>query len=212
MYGQALIKKGWYWPCSVPGDLIDGYFGDKDIETRMKYKQVIEGIDFFIHCQKDDGYVSKIMSTHGTVNEVQGHSTPQMVRGELLLLIMLNHLQDTTKQNTVWMTITTGDMIPLTLQRHGGQSGGQIDHFFSLSLSEVNASVSHACARGVPQDPQLEFQWKLALALMKNTLNEEGKFVVDLSSATRRSMVQKIHIEHNLVMKDQHCSIWKMGN
>ena len=81
--GQSLIKKqGRYWPCSLPGDLIDEYFGDKGIETRMMYMQVIEGIDFFIHCQEDDGYVSKIMSTHGPVNEVQGNATSWMVRGQ----------------------------------------------------------------------------------------------------------------------------------
>ena len=36
VYDQALIKKrGWYWPHSVHGDLFDGYFGDKDMGTRM---------------------------------------------------------------------------------------------------------------------------------------------------------------------------------
>ena len=75
-------KPGRHWPHSVPGDLIDGYFGDEGIKTRMAYKQVIEGIDFFIHHQKDDGYVTKIVSTHGTVNKVQCHTTFQIVRGE----------------------------------------------------------------------------------------------------------------------------------
>ena len=37
----------------MPGELIDGYFGDKDIGTKMTYKQVIEGIDFFINFQKN---------------------------------------------------------------------------------------------------------------------------------------------------------------
>ena len=46
---------------------------------------------------------------------------------------------------------------------------------------------------------------------MKNTLNEEGKVIVDSSTATRRSMAQKISIEHNLVTKDPHCSTWKDG-
>ena len=50
--------------------------------TKITYKQVIEGINFFIHCQKDDGYVGKRMSAHGTVNEVQGHVTFQIVRGK----------------------------------------------------------------------------------------------------------------------------------
>ena len=83
MYGQALVeKRGRYWPCFVPGDFIDRYFGGKAIGARMAYKQVIEEIDFFIHCQKDDGYVTKIMYTHGSIHELQGHATFWMVQGE----------------------------------------------------------------------------------------------------------------------------------
>ena len=44
----------------MPGDLIDGYFGDKAIGARMTSKQVTEGIDFFINCQKDNDHVTKI--------------------------------------------------------------------------------------------------------------------------------------------------------
>ena len=80
-----------------------------------------------------------------------------------------------------------------------------------LSLSEVNDSVSCAFARGASQEPQLEFQQKFALALMKNTLNEECEVMVDSSPATRRSMAQWINVEHNLVTKDLHCSTWKKG-
>ena len=107
----------------------DGYFIEKAIGVRMTYKQVIEGIDFFIHCQQNDVSVTKIMLTHGTLNEVQGHETFWMVVSEQITLIMLNHVQDTTEQNTGWMTITVGGMIPLTLQKNGGLSGGQIDNF-----------------------------------------------------------------------------------
>ena len=72
-------------------------------------------------------------------------------------------------------------------------------------LSEVNVGVSHANARGVPQEPQLEFRQKFAFALMKNTLNEEGKVMVDSSPAKGRSMAQRIGIEHDLMSKDLHC-------
>ena len=48
----------------------------------MTYKQVIEVINFSIHCQKDDHYVTKIVFTYGNVNELQGHSTFHMERGE----------------------------------------------------------------------------------------------------------------------------------
>ena len=121
----------------------------------------------------------------------------------ILHLTMLNYIQDTTKQNTGWMTMTTGDMIPLTLQ------SWQFSFFFKSIGSYCECQW--CMCKGVPQEPQLEFWWKFALALMEHTLNEEGKVVIDLSPATRRSMVQKISIEHNLVTKDPHCSTWKNG-
>ena len=61
-------KQGRYWPCNVPGYSNDENFCEKDIESRELLKQTI--INFFVHCQKEEMYVAKIMSTHGTVNEV----------------------------------------------------------------------------------------------------------------------------------------------
>ena len=75
----------------------------------------------------------------------------------------------------------------------------------------MNASVSGAHAKGAPWEPQFEFQQKFALALMRTTLNEEGKVMVDSSPATRRSMAQRISVEHKLMTKDLHCSTWKNG-
>ena len=69
IYGQALIKKqGRYWPRNVLGDLINEYFCDKEIGLRESLKQTINGVAFFNHCQKEEKYVSELMSTHGTVN------------------------------------------------------------------------------------------------------------------------------------------------
>jgi hypothetical protein len=64
VFGQALIKKwGWYWPLHIPGDQIEDHF------------QTIKGENFFVHCTKDDGYVTKIMSTHGTLHKISSHHT-----------------------------------------------------------------------------------------------------------------------------------------
>ncbi len=65
--GQALIKKrGRYWPVNVPGDQIQDHFANLEIGDTNTLKQTIDGKNFFVHCTKDDGYVTKIMSTHGT--------------------------------------------------------------------------------------------------------------------------------------------------
>ena len=54
-YGQALIKKQVrYWPHNVLGDSIDEHFCEKDIGSRELLKQTINGINFFIHCQKEE--------------------------------------------------------------------------------------------------------------------------------------------------------------
>ena len=57
------------------GDFTDEHFHDKDISLRKPLKLTIDNIDFFIHCQNEEKYVAKIMSTHGTVNEVDDHQT-----------------------------------------------------------------------------------------------------------------------------------------
>ena len=68
-------KQGRYWPCNVLGDFIDEHFGDKNIGVRESLKQTINDIDFCIYCQKKEKYVAKIMSSHGTVPEVEDHQT-----------------------------------------------------------------------------------------------------------------------------------------
>ncbi len=44
---------------------------DKPLGHVETYKQSIDGKDFLIHCQKDDRYVTKIMSTHGLLTAVE---------------------------------------------------------------------------------------------------------------------------------------------
>ncbi|KAL7463510.1 hypothetical protein ACHAXS_003872 [Conticribra weissflogii] len=82
VYGQALIKKrGRYWPKHVPGNEIEEHMKDKDVGYAETYKQSIDGKDFFVNCQKDTDYVTKIMSTHGLVVR-EDHTTYRFIGGE----------------------------------------------------------------------------------------------------------------------------------
>ena len=84
VFGQALMKKcGRYWPVNVPGDQIDDHFAEMSIGETDTLQQTIDGKNFLIHCTKDDGYVMKIMSTHGTLREVGSHNTRRVVNGEV---------------------------------------------------------------------------------------------------------------------------------
>ena len=83
VYGQALIKKrGRYWPKYVPGDAIDDHFKDLEIGTVETLTQKVDGQDFLIHCQKEDKYVTKIMSTHGLISSVPDHRAYRYLGGE----------------------------------------------------------------------------------------------------------------------------------
>ena len=75
VYGQYLIKKQRYWTKNVPGDAIDSYFANKELVCAKTFRQVFDRKSFLLHCHKDDWYVTKIMSTHGLINEIPTHKT-----------------------------------------------------------------------------------------------------------------------------------------
>ena len=75
VYGQFLIKKRRYWPKGVPGDYIDGYMSNKPLGATESFVQDLQGTRFYVHCTKDRDYVTKIVSTHGLLDEIQDHPT-----------------------------------------------------------------------------------------------------------------------------------------
>ncbi len=72
VFGQFLVKKCRYWPQQVPGDQIDAYMKDKELGVVESFVQDLEGMPFYIHCCRGADYVTEIMSTHGTLDEVEG--------------------------------------------------------------------------------------------------------------------------------------------
>ena len=75
VYGQSLIKKQRYSPKIVPGDTIDSYSANKELGSAKTFRQVFNRKLFLVHCHKEDRYVTKIMSTHGLINEISTHKT-----------------------------------------------------------------------------------------------------------------------------------------
>ncbi len=74
VFGQALIKpRGRGWPVMVPDKYVDKYFSDKEIGYCKSLEQIVNGVKFFIHCQKEENYVTKIMSCHGVLSQVEDY-------------------------------------------------------------------------------------------------------------------------------------------
>jgi hypothetical protein len=76
VYGQALIKQGGKnWPKGVPGTLIDEYFCNKPLGYCKALCVEFNGNSLYIHCMKEEKYVTKFMSTFGTLDKVSSHKT-----------------------------------------------------------------------------------------------------------------------------------------
>jgi len=77
---------------------------------------------------------------------------------------------------------------------------------FFLSISEVNEATSRGRARGVIADPVLTFRKKLAIKLMENTLNSEGR-TMSPSSRLLRSR-ESFLVEHSLDVQPAYSGKW----
>jgi hypothetical protein len=176
VFGQALIKKrGRFWPVHCPGDQIDRHFDNKAIGDTDSLSQVIDGKNFYIHCTKDDGYVTKIMSTHGTLREISTHRTRRVVNGQVTTF---NYTEPISRHNTAKHYVDD-----VNNRRHdpigldAGWATKKWEHrqlTFFLSVAEVNAINSQARGRNAPAVPTLVFRKKLARQMIENKLNDDG--------------------------------------
>ena len=82
VHGQFLIKKRRYWPKHIPGDYIDAYMMAKPVGTTKTFMQELGGLKFFVYCTQYADYITKIMSMHGVLEEIQDHPTWRFVDRE----------------------------------------------------------------------------------------------------------------------------------
>ena len=209
MFGQALIKKrGRYWPVHVPGDQIDEHFANLSIGDVDTLKQSIDNKNFLVHCTKDDGYVTKIMSTHGTLREITTHGTRRVVNGTVH---NFKYVEPLSRHN-----IAKHFVDDVNNRRHdpiGLDSGWPTKNWahrqlaFFLSVSEVNALNSQARGRKMAAVPTLVFRKKLAKQMIFNKLSSDG---IAIPSPTRpkkrRSEVD--NSEHQHLRRPNYSGAW----
>lgn len=175
VYRQALLKgetqdgKRFF-----PDDEIDNIFSDKPIDHITTLNLHVKENHVKVHCQKNDSYITKIMSCFGVPTEVEDHQTRQVVHEETYIL---KYPEAISMQNTTKHSVddTKNDaMIPSALLMVIKPVGHQIvnSHFFSVT--EVNAVNSQAQAGKMPAEPQIKFCKNLARCMMENNINDDG--------------------------------------
>jgi hypothetical protein len=179
VYGQALIKKrGANWPKGVPGDEIDRHFADKPLGYCETLRVEIDGKQMFIHCMKEEKYVTKFMSTFGTLDENPNHKTKRTTAAGTVefcypepvsLHNRAKHWVDDHNQRR-HAPIDIADIWKTQWWPHR-------QFAFFLGISEANAANSRGRAKGVAAEPQLKFRKALSLLMLENTLDDDGKIV-----------------------------------
>ena len=75
VYGKSLIKKQKYWPKGCPGAKIVIYMEGKPLGFVKTLRQDMGDIPLNLNCTRDESFFTKLMNTHGLLNEVPDHST-----------------------------------------------------------------------------------------------------------------------------------------
>ncbi len=78
VFASAVIKKRRYWPAYVKGDVIDEKMKDKDLGECDAIKGKMDGVTYHLFCMKDVNYVSKMMTTYGSL--LPNHDSVQTSR------------------------------------------------------------------------------------------------------------------------------------
>ena len=187
VYGQALIKKRKYWPKGVPGDQISKYFEGKPLGFVKTLQQDMDGVQFNIHCTRDDRFVTKMMSTHGLLNLVPTHTTWRQVDGAWTSFHYAQYLSRHNRSKHWVDDVNNRRHDPIGLEQVWHTKWWPTRQFtFILSLVEANAVYSRARARNEKPTPQLEFRRKLALKMLTNTIDMERGHVEGVIRRSKR--------------------------
>ena len=193
VFGQFLIKKRKYWPAGVPGDYIDAHMNAKPLGHTESFVQEMEGKRFFIHCTKDADYVTKIMSTHGVLDEIQDHVTYRLIDGQWK---SFKYAEPFSRHNRAkhWVDdVNNRRHDPIGLEQVWKTKWWPNRQFtFLCSIAEVNAGQARARAKKETAMPTLEFRKNLAKLMMTNKLDDEG--VSPNSPIRRRRRSSTVHL------------------
>ena len=175
VYGQFLIKKRRYWPKHVPGDLIDGHMAGKPLGATESYVQDLDGKRFVVHCCRDADWTTKIMSSHGVLDENQDHPTWRKVDGEWKTFKYAEPFSRHNKGKHWVDDVNKRRHSPISLESIWETKWWPNRQFtFLLSVAEVNAGMAKARATSRPADSVLDFRKRLAKLMLENKLDARG--------------------------------------
>jgi hypothetical protein len=206
VFGQFLIKKRKYWPKMGPGGYIDQYMSPKPLGYSESFVQEIRGKRFFIHCTKDRDYVTKMMSSHGVLDEIQDHVTYRLIDGKWESFKYAEYLSPHNGAKHWVDDVNNRRHDPIGLEQVWATKWWPNRQFtFLCSIAEVNAGQARARARKLPAEPTLEFRKKLAFKMLTNKLGDDGR--VPKSPVRTRRLSNRVHVHKK---REKFCGVWNL--
>lgn len=217
VYGDGLVKKRryWYWPKHVPGAAIDTHFEDREVGETESLKVEVEGETMWVHCMQDAGYVTKIISCHGTLTEV-AHPTYRSYKGDegQKTSKTLNYTDPSSRyyharhavddNNNQWHD-------PISFEESWATKWWPHRQMaWHMAVAEVNACNVKARARKVPAEPQLVYRRSLAKLMLTNNLDNNGRERSTYSPRPKRGVVHVAEV-HKLETKPKFAGMWRNG-
>ncbi len=140
----------------------------------------------FIHCMQEEKYVTKFMSTFGKVGKISSHKTRRTTaEGSMELCYpQPGSLHNKTKHWVDDHNQRRHSPIDIA-ESWKTQRQPHCQIAFFLAILETNTANSRGQARGEVAEPQLKIQKALAMLMLENTLDDNGKIVRNVEQCLR---------------------------
>uniref|UniRef100_A0A7S4KC53 PiggyBac transposable element-derived protein domain-containing protein n=1 Tax=Odontella aurita TaxID=265563 RepID=A0A7S4KC53_9STRA len=217
VYGDTLAKKRRYWPKRVPSGDIAAHFSSKEVGEMESLRTQVDGKTMWVHCMKEADYVTKIVSNHGTLMEVENATTFRRCKGadgkDASKYFAYTdpferchrgpHVVD--DDNNRWHDpISFEESWATKWWPHRQQA-------WHMAVAEVNACNVKGKARGDTAEPQLVFRRLLVKEILNNDLDDRGRPSCGTSSRPKRG-VNRIVAEHKLETQPIFARVWQDGD
>ncbi len=193
----------------------DEDFQEKPMGHFESLEQVVDGVKFLIHCQKEENYMTKIVSCHGILTRVDDHDTFCDITNAdgSRLRIQFKYPEPILLDNRDRHCVDFPNNCrhhPIALSDVWRTKWWPNRQFtFLLEVAEANEANERAHARKQTVELQWEFQHALAQRMPFNKWDSDGKSVTQVEWPHTHNAVEKL--AKNIFLTGGHFFKGRMG-
>jgi hypothetical protein len=212
VFGSALIKKRKYWPKGIDGDDIIAHMNNKEVGEYDAKLGLVDNKTFYLYAMKEPNFVMMMMSTYGTLTEVEdGGAKRTFERNGLSTTKIFKYTQPFYNHYKFRHQIDDHNNkrhSPLSIEDCiGVKRWGLRQFMFLIAVTEINCKLAIDNTPSDDKDEQdravLAFRRRLAKSLIFNPwLEEEERLSKEV--LTPRASKRNSSSRHELMTRPHH--------